>query len=154
MECKEVEELMSDYIENELPQEVHDEITRHIEKCLACEVLKKQVEDLLYSFTDLEEDVPFFLQNRLLYIPESQENIIELESRRYHLKWVAAIIGTVILFLNLFYFTNIFPPANRALHTVVAGIQSIAVKTEAIYEKVKESDLFSAVQENDPSDDS
>lgn len=143
MECKEIEELISDYIEHELSPEVHEEVSLHLEKCLACSVLKRQVEELMDSFPDLEEEIPFFLKNRLYYIPESQEEkIIEMESKRYYLRWVAAVIGIFVLFLNLFYFTNIYPPANRALHSVVAGIETFAVKTEAIYEKVKESKVL------------
>jgi hypothetical protein len=140
MDCKEIEELISEYIEHELSPEIHEEVSLHLEKCLACSVLKRQVEELMGSFPELEEEIPFFLKNRLYYIPESlEEEIIEMESKRYYLRWVAAVIGTFVLFLNLFYFTNIYPPANRALHSVVAGIETFAVKTEAIYEKVKES---------------
>jgi predicted anti-sigma-YlaC factor YlaD len=140
MDCKEIEELISDYIEHDLEPEVYEEVSLHLEKCLACSVLKRQVEELVSSFPDLEEEIPFFLKNRLYYIPETQEeNIIDMESKRYYLRWVAAVIGIFVLFLNLFYFTNIYPPANRALHTVVAEIETFAVKTEAIYEKVKES---------------
>lgn len=139
MECKEVEVLLSEYIENGLPRDVHKKVSRHLEKCLPCGMLKEQMEELMYAFPELEEEAPFFLKNRLYYIPEAQDNIIELESKRNYLKWLAAVIGTFVLFLNLFYFTNILPPANRFLHSIVSEIETIAVKTEALYEKVKES---------------
>jgi hypothetical protein len=151
MECKYVEDLISGYIENELSQEVHNKITRHLEECSKCRYLKEKVEDLVYAFPELEEDVPFFLKNRLHYLPELQENMMEIETRWHYLKWIAASIGAFILFLNLFYFTNIYPPANRILHDVVSEIQTFAVKTEAIYERIKESKrkLFSSSQEVD-----
>lgn len=139
MECKEIEELLSEYLEGELPPEVQKEVELHLAKCLSCELLKNQMEELLDACTDLEEEIPFFLQNRLYYIPESQDNIIEMETQRYYMKWIAAVIGTFLLFLNLFYFTNIYPPANKILHSVASELKILAVKTEAIFEKVKES---------------
>ena len=143
MECKTVEDLISEYIENELSREVQKEISLHLETCESCRQLKEKMEELMYAFPELEEEVPFFLKNRLYYIPEAQDNIIEMESKRYYLKWVAAVIGTFVLCLNLFYFTNIYPPANRLLHEVVSGLETLAVKTEAAFERVKESKILS-----------
>ncbi len=156
MDCKQIEESLSEYIEHELSPEVHKEVSLHLEKCLPCSVLKEQVEELMGAFPELEEEVPFFLKNRLYYIPESQEedNVIHLEVKWSYLKWVAAVIGIFVLFLNLFYFTNIYPPANRVLHSVVSGIETFAVKTGAVYEKVKESKvLFFLPSDDDDTDD-
>lgn len=144
MDCKQIEDVLSEYIEHELSPEIHKEVSFHLEKCLPCCVLKEQMEELMGVFPELEEEVPFFLKNRLYYIPESQEedNVIDLEVKWSYLKWVAAVIGTFVLLLNLFYFTNILPPANRALHSVVCGIETFAVKTGAVYERVKESNVL------------
>jgi hypothetical protein len=114
----------------------------HLEQCGSCSRLKEKVEELMYAFPDLEEEVPFFLKNRLHYIPESQQVIEMPESRFYYLKWVAAAIGTFVLFLNLFYFTNIYPPANRFLHTAVSKIETFTVETGAFFERLKESKNF------------
>ncbi|MCP5054698.1 MAG: hypothetical protein GY940_46465 [bacterium] len=139
MKCKNVEELISMYIEGEVPEETDKEISLHLEQCPRCRQLKETVEELLGVFPELEEEVPFFLKNRLYYIPESQE-VEELpESRFHYLKWVAAAIGTFVLFLNLFYFTNIYPPAHRFLHTAVSKIQTFTVETGAFFERLKES---------------
>jgi predicted anti-sigma-YlaC factor YlaD len=73
MNCKRVEDLLSMYIENELPGELHREISLHLEHCDQCRVLREKIEELIYVFPELEEEVPFFLKNRLYYIPESQE---------------------------------------------------------------------------------
>jgi hypothetical protein len=43
------------------------------------------------------------------------------------------------LFLNLFYFTNIFPSANREMHSMVGSIETFVVKTGGWFEKIKES---------------
>lgn len=137
MECKKVEDLLSGYIENDIPAEVGDEIALHLEHCEDCRLLKEKMEELIHLCPALEEEVPFFVKNRLLYIPESQDE--EEQIKNQYLKWVAAVIGTIVLFLNLFYFTNIYPPANRALHTVVSQIEIIVVETGAFFERVKES---------------
>ena len=97
---------------------------------------------------DLEENVPFYVKNRLYYISERKEKKIK---KNIYLKWIAAVIGTIVLFLNLFYFTNIFPAANRTLHLVVSEIENFAVNTEAFFEKMKESGdnfLFGFFTEN------
>lgn len=154
MECKKIEELLSEYIENELSPEVHDDVSRHLEKCLSCQVLKEQMEELMFSFPELEEEVPFFLKNRLYYIPESreEEDVIQMESSRGFLRWMAAVLAGLAFCLGLFYTTNIYPPANRALHTAVAGLESVAVKTEAIYERVKESKMLFFLSPRDKGD--
>ena len=41
--------------------------------------------------------------------------------------------------MNLFYFTNIFPPANREVHSVVSSVEKFVVKTGGWFEKIKES---------------
>ncbi len=139
MDCTQVSELISMYIEGEVSAEIHTEMSQHLEQCTPCRLLKEKVEELLYAFPALEEEVPFFLKNRLYYIPESQQ-IEELpESKFFYLKWVAAAIGPLILFLNLFYFTNINPPANRFLHNMVSKIETLTVEVGAFFTRLKES---------------
>jgi hypothetical protein len=140
------------YIENELPGELHREVLLHLEECDQCRLLKDKIEELIYAFPDLEEEVPFFLENRLYYIPESQAVMEETrESKFFYLKWLAAAIGTFVLFLNLFYFTNIYPPAKRMLHSMVAGIKTFTVETGAFIDEVRASDgasLFSVFKKD------
>ena len=137
MECKAVEDLMSQYVENDVNAETKKIISRHIKQCSACKQLKEKIEELMYALPELEEEVPFFLKNRLLYLPESQS---AQRNQAPIFKWVAAMIGTMVLFLNLFYFTNLYPPANKVLHTLVANIERIAVQTEAFFDRFKEAD--------------
>lgn len=152
MDCQKIEDLLSEYIENDLSQQLRHEVTRHLDRCESCRRLKEKMETLIHSFPDLEEDVPFFLKNRLLYIQETQQ---DEESKYYYLKWVAAVIGTFVLFLNLFYFTNIYPPANKTLHATVSHIEAFFVQTEALFEELKESKniLFSSFFEKNGSGD-
>lgn len=152
MDCNQVEELISSYIEHELSTELQGEISLHLAQCEVCRKLKEKIEELMYVFPELEEEVPFFVKNRLYYIPESQD-IIEarIDTKFFYLKWLAAAIGTVVLFLNLFYFTNIYPPAKRVLHGVMAQIKTFTVETGAFIEEVKASDgaaLFSFLKKD------
>ena len=95
---------------------------------------KEKIEELLFKLSDLQEEVPFFLKNRLFNIPEI---VGKKKSAKllYFPKWLAAAVGTIILFLNLFYFTNIFPPANREMHSVVSSVERFVVKTGGWFEK-------------------
>lgn len=149
MECKNVEKNISLYLENDLPQEQFGEITSHLKSCPACSELKERMEKLINMIPELEEEVPFFLKNRLYYIPES----IDAKPEKYfYFKWVAAVLGVFVLFLNIFYFTNILPPANRALHAIVAGVERLAVETEAFFEKMRESKDMYAISLDTASD--
>ena len=144
MKCQDVENLLSQYIENDLSKDDYNIISTHLKTCKPCQQLKDSIEQLISSLPDLEEDVPFFLKNRLYYIPESLKT--ERERNWSHFKWIAATVGSIILFLNLFYFTDIYPSANKVLHTVVSDIQRIAVETGSFFEKIKETrELYSFI---------
>jgi len=148
MDCKKIEELISRFIENDVSEDLHKSISLHLRECSKCRLLKNKIEELISYSQELDENVPFYVKNRLYYINEQKEKKIK---RNIYLKWIAATIGTVVLFLNLFYFTNIFPAANRTLHLMVSEIEKFAVNTEAFIEKMKESKdsfLFGFFTEN------
>ena len=136
MDCKKVESLMSGFIENELENSQRKEISIHLKQCPKCRGLKEKIEHMRYVYPELEEEIPFFLKNRLYNIFDADQ---EEENRGIYLKWVAAAIGTVVLFLNLFYFTNIYPTANKALHLTVARVEKFVVEAGAFIETIKES---------------
>lgn len=136
MDCRTVEGHLSRFIENDVNFSQQQEITDHLKTCEKCSKLKEKVEHVLNVYPDLEEEVPFFLKNRLYNIVDSTQ---ESEIKAGYIRWVAAAVGTVVLFLNLFYFTNIYPTANRALHLAVAEIQKLVVETGAFFEKIRES---------------
>lgn len=139
MDCIKVEDILSDYLENEISEDLHKEVSLHLETCASCMALKEKIEELVNFFPELEEDVPFFLKNRLYYIPESQEEDDYTDAKYSYLRWVAAVIGTFVLFLNLFYFTNLYPPANRTLHSVVSKVKGITVDTGEFFQEVADS---------------
>ena len=136
--CKEIESSLSAYLENELSAAESGNVTRHLAECPACLDLKEKIEEIVLKLSDLQEEVPFFLKNRLLNIPEisGKKKFAEII---YFPKWLAAAVGTIILFLNLFYFTSIFPSVNREMHAVVGSIETFVVKTGGWFEKIKES---------------
>jgi predicted anti-sigma-YlaC factor YlaD len=136
--CKEIEPLLSAYLENELPAELTADITRHLAACPRCLELKERIEELMVSLSELQEEVPFFLKNRLFNIPEISEKR-KFARTIYFPKWLAAAVGTLILFLNLSYFTNIFPPLNRTMHSLVGSIETFVVQTGGWFEQIKES---------------
>lgn len=136
--CKEIESLLSAYLENELSPEESVKIAKHLASCPYCRNLKEKMEEILAKLSDLQEEVPFFLKNRLFNIPEISEKK-KFAKIIYFPKWLAAAVGTIILFLNLFYFTNIFPSVNREMHSVVGSIETFVVQTGGWFEKIKES---------------
>lgn len=136
--CRDIEALLSAYLENELSREAASEVDAHLDECPACRAKKEKMEEIIFSLSDLQEEVPFFLKNRLYNIPEIVERK-PVGRIIYFPKWLAAAVGTVILFLNLFYFTNVFPPANREMHSVVSSVEKFIVRTGGWFERIKES---------------
>jgi len=140
MECRIVENLLSAYLENDLDQEQLVRVESHLHGCPSCMLLKRKMGGLVSRLSDLEEEIPFFLKNRLYNIPEQIEK--KRSSKILFPKWAAAVMGSVILFMNLFYFTNLFPPANREIHSLVANVEKMLVRTGGWIEKIKESKDF------------
>ena len=137
MKCNDINNYLSDYLEQNLDHALSKRIADHLRNCESCGRLKERMEQLLTDCTSLNEDIPFFLRNRLYYIPESKTR--ETKQKHFYVKWAVAMVGTFLLFLNLFYFTNISPAINRHLHSIVSEIGIIAVQAESIFQKVKVS---------------
>lgn len=139
MECKKVEDLISRFIENDVSENLHKEISLHIKGCNRCKKLKEKIENLISLSPELEEGLPFFLKNRLYNIFEPTQSTQKEKIGSRYLKWIAALIGAIALLLNIFYFTNVYPQANRTLHLVVSKIETFAVQTGSFIEKIKSS---------------
>jgi hypothetical protein len=111
MECKKVEDLISRFIENDVSENLHKEISLHIKGCNRCKKLKEKIENLMSLSPELEEGLPFFLKNRLYNIFEPTQSTQK----------------------------EIYPQANRTLHLVVSKIETFAVQTGSFIEKIKSS---------------
>ncbi len=156
MDCIKTEELLSEYIEDELSEKLHLEIETHLEHCQSCNKLCNSLKEIINIGPKLQEDVPFYLKNRLLYIPELIELQKEEPSTNQGLKFIAAMIGTAILLLNVFYFTNIYPEGNYFLHKTMSKIERFAIDTkEYVLQKdsVKNNILISFLDKNVFADD-
>lgn len=142
MDCKWVEDNVSRYIENDLSASETQAIDAHIQSCPDCRQLLERMEKVMFLCGDLSEEVPFFLKNRLYNIIESQEPEAPAISERTAvvLKWAVAMVGSLVLLLNLLYFTSIVPSANRFLHLAVSRIQTMAVEAGAYMERISESE--------------
>ncbi|MEN8152507.1 MAG: zf-HC2 domain-containing protein [Acidobacteriota bacterium] len=147
LDCKKIEELLSGFIENDLSPDERRNVEQHLASCSKCSEKEENILHLRSVLPELTTDIPFFMKNRLYYIAEAEEH--EPDKQWPYIKWVAAAIGTIILFLNLFYFTNIFPAANKTLHTAVAGIEKFVVETEAFFERIKESNNNLRINKNE-----
>lgn len=140
--CRDMEARLSAYLENELSGKDAAEVEKHFAECADCRSKKEKMEELIFRLSDLQEEVPFFLKNRLYNIPEIVEKKTRAKTIHFP-KWLAAAVGTVILFLNLFYFTNIFPSVNREMHSMVSAVEKFVVRSGGWLEKIKESkELF------------
>lgn len=142
MDCNEFGERLSAYLENELSVAEQDSVRDHLGACTACRRLAESAELFRSQLSDLEEEVPFFLRNRLLYVPEPfQEPRLRLRFRLFP-KWAAAAVGTLVLVFSLFYFTDIYPAANRWTHYRTADIGKWISRSEGLLAKVKDSRNF------------
>jgi len=137
MECGMVENVLMDFLENKLDKDQTALVAAHLRKCPGCKRLHEKIEGLILRLPDLAAEVPFFLENRLYNIPERAEKRREIQLN--FPKWAAAVVGTVVLFSNLFYFTNIYPPANKGIHSLVSHVERIIVRTGGWIERIRES---------------
>lgn len=144
--CEEVRDILSSYHDNELSDETAHLVSEHIDKCPTCSKIEEDIFQIKSILPELNEDVPFYLRNRLYFISESSTE--ESEYRYSKLKWVAAMIGAVLLFLNLFYFTNIYPSANRVLHRTVSKIETFVIEAKVFIEQIGGSEYPSYLKEN------
>ncbi len=151
MDCKQIEERLSDYIENELSPELSAQVSKHLDQCSECSRILDSMVSLIHHGQDLSEDVPFYLKNRLLYIPEMIEIQEEKPNDSQNLKWIAAMVAGLVLLLNIFYFTNVYPEGHIFLHKTVAKIERFAIDTkEYLFKKesFKNNFLLSFLDKN------
>ncbi len=139
MLCNEIEELISDFIEDELDTELSRQVEEHLDSCESCSALRDEMEELMDSVQLLEEEVPFYLKNRLYNIPENE--FIETGNSNMALKWIAAMIGTVVLLLNFFYFTKIYPEGHKRVRQGAAMIEKFMVMVVDTFEGFQDEEV-------------
>jgi hypothetical protein len=139
MRCQEVEELLSAYLEGELPAGTDTDIERHLQECSACYQTKENLDLLLSKLPDLQVEVPFFLKNRLYNIAEVPVPVPAVWSFGWLPRWVVTAAAAVVLLCGLFYFSNFYPAANRQMHALVTGVDRVIARTGGWMEKIQES---------------
>jgi len=128
MECKDIELLVSDYLENNLTKDERKEFEKHLKVCNKCREFVNEFQDMTYELQELKREVSFIQKNKLYVIFDN--NFEEQEKTNYgFLKWVGLVAATIILFFNLFYFTNIVPSMNKKTHLIVSKIEKTVIKT-------------------------
>jgi len=146
MKCEEARELFIELIDNSLPPFMRKDLENHLTACAQCQQLFENYQQLLSELGELKSEPPFWvkikLNNIFLQLPEEKpqrkKNVFQILMN----KWVVAVAAMLIVLMNLFYFTNIFPPANRGMRTLLASAEALICKAEGFFEQVKDSGNF------------
>ncbi len=128
MECKDIELLVSDYIENNLKKVERKAFEKHLKVCNKCKEFVNEFQDMRYELQELKREVNFIQKNKLYVIFDNNFDKKD-ESNYGFLKWVGLAAAIIILFFNLFYFTNIVPTMNKKTHLLVSKIEKTVIKT-------------------------
>ncbi len=146
MNCDQIRELFLEFYEHQLSEKEEREFRNHLADCSNCQELFDAYQQTVSDLGELKREPPFWVKFRLnnLYLDYQP---VKTKRRSKHLniflnKWVVAVAATLIILVNLFYFTNIFPPANRSLRLAVASVESLLGKAESLFEQVKDSGNF------------
>ena len=132
--CLRFEEHLSDWIEGQLDPQTTAFMEEHARKCPACATLREMMDQTLSLGPTLQEEVPFYLKNRLYIIPENQYAEAAEDTPSRMLRLAAAMVGISVLLLHLFYFTNLVPAGNRVVHRFFSGLGNVVVTVSALLE--------------------
>jgi len=132
--CLRFEEHLSDWIEGQLDPQTTLFMEQHAKACVSCANLRDMMDQTIYLAPSLQEDVPFFLKNRLYNIPENQHADAAEDTPSKMLRLAAAMVGISVLLLHLFYFTNLVPAGNRIVHRLFSGLGNMVVNVSALLE--------------------
>ena len=69
LNCQEVVELVTDYLEQTLLPETQEQFEEHIEKCPGCEIYLEQVQQTIMMLRKLSEQATF---------PEKKQDLLEI----------------------------------------------------------------------------
>jgi hypothetical protein len=141
-QCKQINYLLSDYLEGTLTARKKREIDSHLKVCPRCRQLVQSTQRVQDILPGLSRRPPDHLIRRLMLIPRNTEISGVYQPGIYRIKWIAAVFVTFLLLFNLLYFTNFNPRMNSFLHHLVFSIQKLKVKTESIYSTFKRKKTF------------
>ncbi len=154
MTCKDFEEILSDYLENALPEDIQRAAKQHMAHCRLC---RRLMEDVSWAMNQCEGfpalHPPAHLKTTILErttLRKSWWNVSELFP--FILEWkktpLAYALSTVVLILLvvslLFNATSLLKGVNKQMHQLYSSGVKIYYETE----KLKEE--FSALKEDFP----
>lgn len=141
-QCKQINDLLSGYLEGTLTAHEMRDVHSHLEICPSCRQLVQSMQRVRDILPGLSHRPPRHLIRRLRLIPPNTETPAVYRFGIHRVKWIAAVFVTFLLLFNLLYFTNFNPRMNSFLHHVVFSIQKLKVKTESIYSTFKRKRTF------------
>ncbi len=98
MNCKECIVNQDDYLDNRLPHDLYEAMTRHLAQCPECQLMMRENRELLQGLRTLESPPP-----SPGFLKLAMENAARVERQRLHRKWfiqyaaVAAMVCLVVL---------------------------------------------------------
>ncbi len=141
MKCKEIEELLSPYLEDELNPEEKGAVANHLKTCENCSLLFSLMKETQESLADIPElEVSENLLDRLYSIPR--------EKKRYKLRLPnfdflvrtslqpVLTVATIMLIMISFYFygpnkSSIDKSISRQIHLGYSKIERLYAKAES-----------------------
>lgn len=137
MECRNIEDLLSPYLDGELSFKEKQTVVEHLEVCKNCSSLFSMMKELTESMVDFPEiEASEDLLNRLSEIPEKRKkfkfgfNIL----LRPALQPVVAVLG-ILLIATIFYIFH--PNRNQINKTIDRQLHLGYSKIEKLYSKAE-----------------
>ncbi len=141
MKCKEIEELLSPYLEDELSPEEKGAVTNHLETCENCSLLfslMKETQESLANFPELE--VSENLLDRLYSIPTKKKKFkLKLPNfdflARPSLQPVLTTATIVLIMVSFYFFSpnksSIDKSINYKIHLGYSKIERLYARAES-----------------------
>ncbi len=141
MKCKEIEELLSPYLEDELNPEEKGAVAKHLKTCENCSLLfslMKETQESLVDFPELE--VSENLLDRLYSIPSKKKKFkLRLPNFDFLVRpslQPVLTVATIMLIMISFYFygpnkSSIDKSISRKIHIGYSKIEKLYAKAES-----------------------
>jgi len=151
MNCKQIEKLLSPYLENELSQEKKSLVESHIKECPQCSELLSYMREAKNSLAEIPEiDVSQSLMKKLYKIPKERFKLSFDFLLKPALQPILAASMVLITIASLYTLNpdkaKINKYINQHIHTGYSKVEQLYAKAESLTHSLagyKESILFS-----------
>lgn len=149
MKCKDFEENLTFYIENELPDELKKAFEEHLHECFKCRELLNsliEIKDVLSNFPEFEINESL-IQN-ILKKTKYKRKILFIP----YLEPVFAILAALFIVISLLLISKpqkIYTEMEKQLHLIYGEIKEMQVKGESLKGKIMgyKENLFESFKE-------